>query len=355
MSGAAIATVKHTCWESYRQIGDKTMVAERRSRGLFKATAGECDELETSSCQYGINGDGLMNTIRTCSKFHEQDTPNIAVTRLRREPMPMRSHAVYPFQLNTRGIDDESVAAGRVLICVGIRTPRKNSLLVDQIPDVQWVILIILDLNLTSSDAWQLDRHRDELMFQSGSWRMSPLSPTSRLDHHSTSPPGHILQYTHQHLVHTIVHTLINVQQRSTTTVNDHQRSTTFNNDHQRPSTTINDHQRPSTTINVQQRSTTTINDHQRPSTFINDHQRSSTPINDHQRSSTPINDHQRPSTTIDDHRRPSTPVDLASAREPPSEGRLRTRNFEGGGRASPARGSGWSFARPHYTALQTF
>ena len=72
-------------------------------------------------------------------------------------------------------------AAGRVLICVGIRTPRKNSLLVDQIPDVQWVILIILDLNLTSSDAWQLDRHRDELMFQSGSWRMSPLSPTSRL------------------------------------------------------------------------------------------------------------------------------------------------------------------------------
>ena len=36
----------------------------------------------------------------------------------------------------------------------------------DQTPDVQWVILIILDSNLTSFDAWQLDRHRDELMFQ---------------------------------------------------------------------------------------------------------------------------------------------------------------------------------------------
>ena len=58
--------------------------------------------------------------------------------------------------------------------CLGIRTPRKNSLLVDQTPDVQWVILIILDSNLTSFDVWQLDRHRDELMFQSGSWRMSP-------------------------------------------------------------------------------------------------------------------------------------------------------------------------------------
>ena len=59
--------------------------------------------------------------------------------------------------------------------CLGIRTPRKNSPLVDQIPDVQWVILIILDSHLTSFEAWQLDRHRDELMFQSGSWRASPI------------------------------------------------------------------------------------------------------------------------------------------------------------------------------------
>ncbi|OQD79001.1 hypothetical protein PENANT_c067G03210 [Penicillium antarcticum] len=28
--------------------------------------------------------------------------------------------------------------------------------------------------HLTSFDAWQLDRYRDELMFQSGSWRTSP-------------------------------------------------------------------------------------------------------------------------------------------------------------------------------------
>jgi hypothetical protein len=61
-----------------------------------------------------------------------------------------------------------------ILPCLGIRIPRKDSLLVDQIPDVQWVILIILDSNLTSFDAWQLDRHWDEIMFQSDSWRTSP-------------------------------------------------------------------------------------------------------------------------------------------------------------------------------------
>ena len=66
-------------------------------------------------------------------------------------------------------------AAGRVLMCVGIRTPRKNSFLVDRIPDVQWVILIILDSHLTSFDAWQLDRNRNELIFQSGSWRTIPI------------------------------------------------------------------------------------------------------------------------------------------------------------------------------------
>jgi hypothetical protein len=53
-------------------------------------------------------------------------------------------------------------------------TPRKNILLVNQIPDVQWMILIVLDSHPTSFDAWQLDRHRDELIFQSGSWRTSP-------------------------------------------------------------------------------------------------------------------------------------------------------------------------------------
>jgi hypothetical protein len=51
---------------------------------------------------------------------------------------------------------------------------RIASLWIKLIPDVQWVILIILDSHLTSFDAWQLDRHRDELMFQSDSWRTSP-------------------------------------------------------------------------------------------------------------------------------------------------------------------------------------
>jgi hypothetical protein len=100
-------------------------------------------------------------------------------------------------------------------------------------------------------------------------------------DHQSTSPPGHIPQYTHQHprpYYRQRSSTLINDHQRSSTTINAHQRPSTFINDHQRSSTTINVHQRPSTFINDHQRSSTTINVHQRPSTFINDHQRSSTP-----------------------------------------------------------------------------
>jgi hypothetical protein len=50
----------------------------------------------------------------------------------------------------------------------------RNILLVDQISDVQWVIVNILGSHLTSFDAWPLDRHREELMFQSGSWGTSP-------------------------------------------------------------------------------------------------------------------------------------------------------------------------------------
>jgi hypothetical protein len=103
--GAATATVKDTCWEFYRLIGDKTKASLRRvlhrffrlnlttftvnggiydplaariarnypnttvqnrwfvrrlwlsevarctQLGLFEATAGECDELDTTSCQ----------------------------------------------------------------------------------------------------------------------------------------------------------------------------------------------------------------------------------------------------------------------------------------------------------------
>ncbi|CRL31168.1 unnamed protein product [Penicillium camemberti] len=80
-----IATVKNTCWEFYRRIGDKTKASLRRvihrvfclnftaltmngrvyfvtrlwllevarctQRSLFEATAGECDEVDTASCQ----------------------------------------------------------------------------------------------------------------------------------------------------------------------------------------------------------------------------------------------------------------------------------------------------------------
>ncbi|KAJ5862973.1 hypothetical protein N7455_007041 [Penicillium solitum] len=38
-------------------------VARCTQRGLFEAIAGECDELDTTSCQHAMNGDALMNTI----------------------------------------------------------------------------------------------------------------------------------------------------------------------------------------------------------------------------------------------------------------------------------------------------
>ncbi|CAG7935558.1 unnamed protein product [Penicillium salamii] len=110
--GAAIASVKHTCWEFYRRIGDKNKASLSRlppqphrphtecmnpapssSRGLFslqlcnhplkvvhhtplctqgglfEATAGECDELDTTSCQHGTNGDCIDEDISN----YEQD------------------------------------------------------------------------------------------------------------------------------------------------------------------------------------------------------------------------------------------------------------------------------------------
>ncbi|CAG7968143.1 unnamed protein product [Penicillium salamii] len=48
-------------------------VARCTQRAFFEATTGECGKLDTTSCQYGMNGDALMKTIRTCSKLHEQD------------------------------------------------------------------------------------------------------------------------------------------------------------------------------------------------------------------------------------------------------------------------------------------
>ncbi|CAG7983632.1 unnamed protein product [Penicillium salamii] len=132
-----------------------------------------------------MNGDGLMNTIRTCSKLYEQDTPNIAVTRLRREKMPCLPRSPLCRRDRMLSIRSNSIlvastmsqckvqivylgpslsrlsAAGRVLMCVGIRTPRKNSFLVDRIPGVQWVILIVLGWHLASFQSWNSKRPRN--------------------------------------------------------------------------------------------------------------------------------------------------------------------------------------------------
>ncbi|KAK9846916.1 hypothetical protein MYU51_000047 [Penicillium brevicompactum] len=114
-----------------------------------------------------------IRTKRALCELYEQASLN---NSSKCSPPPMRSHIVYHFHITTAASTMSQCSGhnGPVLPCLGIRTPRKDSLLVDQIPDVQWVILIILDSNLTSFDAWQLDRHRGELMFQSDSWRTSP-------------------------------------------------------------------------------------------------------------------------------------------------------------------------------------
>ncbi|CAG8029028.1 unnamed protein product [Penicillium salamii] len=94
-----------------------------------------------------------MKTTRTCCKLYEQDTPNIAVTRLRREKMPClpraplcRCDRMLSIRSNSTLVASTMSqcrvqivylgpslsrlsAAGRVLICVGFRTPRKNSFL----------------------------------------------------------------------------------------------------------------------------------------------------------------------------------------------------------------------------------
>ncbi|CAG8008588.1 unnamed protein product [Penicillium salamii] len=47
-------------------------VARCTQRAFFEATTGECDKLDATSCQYGMNGDALMNTFRTFYEPHEQ-------------------------------------------------------------------------------------------------------------------------------------------------------------------------------------------------------------------------------------------------------------------------------------------
>ncbi|OQE70082.1 hypothetical protein PENNAL_c0124G08506, partial [Penicillium nalgiovense] len=112
--GAAIATVKHTCWEFYRRIGDKTKASLRRV--LHRVLRLDLTAFTPRTTEYGL------------------------VTRLWPSEFP----------------GAPSVASKK-------RQPEKTI-----------VILIILDSHLTSFDLWQLDRHGDELMFQSGSWRTSP-------------------------------------------------------------------------------------------------------------------------------------------------------------------------------------
>ncbi|CAG8906393.1 unnamed protein product [Penicillium salamii] len=47
-------------------------IARCTQRAFFEATTGECDKLDATSCQYGMNGDALMNTIRTFCELNEK-------------------------------------------------------------------------------------------------------------------------------------------------------------------------------------------------------------------------------------------------------------------------------------------
>ncbi|OQE69392.1 hypothetical protein PENNAL_c0136G10027 [Penicillium nalgiovense] len=92
-------------------------VARCTQRGLFEAIAGECDELDTTSCQHAMNGDALMNTIRTfCELYEQRPSYSRHSSRMRREQfcllelpytVPMRSQAICPFLMITGGKDEE--------------------------------------------------------------------------------------------------------------------------------------------------------------------------------------------------------------------------------------------------------
>ncbi|CAP79418.1 hypothetical protein PCH_Pc19g00020 [Penicillium rubens Wisconsin 54-1255] len=155
-----------------------SQVARCVQRGFSEATAGYCDDLDTTSCQQRMNGDcideGNSNlSSRSKQKFcdlyelisHNKSSkwgrPRGPVTQVEFEarkcivcsgsPIPMRSHALSP-DMTIGGIDDEPIscadASTRYIsqipmayatVCLSAFEDRERIALLNWITGVQWV------------------------------------------------------------------------------------------------------------------------------------------------------------------------------------------------------------------------
>ncbi|CAG7987992.1 unnamed protein product [Penicillium salamii] len=91
MSGAAIATVKYTCWESYRRIGDKTKASPRRV--VHRVFRPRPHRLHT------MNGGVYEPLVVPIAKSYPIATVQFPVTDISPRPLGVRSCLVHPARL----------------------------------------------------------------------------------------------------------------------------------------------------------------------------------------------------------------------------------------------------------------
>ncbi|KAJ5041865.1 hypothetical protein NUH16_003270 [Penicillium rubens] len=95
-------------------------VARCTQRGFFEATAGDCDDLDTTSCQHGMNGDHIDED--NCNKhtaiFMNWRYPRVPITRVEFERRSVLSAHALRYRWNLMlcrthmtivGIDIESM------------------------------------------------------------------------------------------------------------------------------------------------------------------------------------------------------------------------------------------------------
>ncbi|KAK9847406.1 hypothetical protein MYU51_019443 [Penicillium brevicompactum] len=89
--GAAIATVKYTCWESYRRIGDKTKASPRRV--VHRVFRPRPHRLHT------MNGGVYEPLVVPIAKSYPIATVQFPVTDISPRPLGVRSCLVHPARL----------------------------------------------------------------------------------------------------------------------------------------------------------------------------------------------------------------------------------------------------------------
>ncbi|CAG8082283.1 unnamed protein product, partial [Penicillium salamii] len=101
-------------------------IARCTQRAFFEATNGECDKLDTTSCQQGMNGDALMKTF----------APHIPVTRVECEASNLslphdhwwHGRAMTGMFTSSRSFSQSTLCISNVLMCLPIQSPKHNGL-----------------------------------------------------------------------------------------------------------------------------------------------------------------------------------------------------------------------------------